>query len=967
MFVAEKKAAIDAVLKNFSKIGLEKIFLDLHDKKSKSRDIVDQMFDSIIFFQDHKHITLDNEKLLKLDETKKKLNERSEILHEKLEFDKTPFDLNSELTKIQDIKKLGGNFLYNCSKENFDKYLKTLEDITKLLHIYLDSNNPFLDKKLKDLKNFLENNKELKSLTELKNLINDTKDIELTLLSVDKHIKELRDIIKNFSLDIKKFNKDELESIFYIFKKALSNNYLLDSEPNKLSNLNLFNIKDCIKETQKLLIKSKTLDRKQKKLKLFINQMINNSSFKNIINYCKKAKIEIDLKKLSKEFEINKKTIIKKINLITQSQEIADLWQLVNKNEHDLEYIESVIKKYFKDELELKKLKDDLTNGKRKINILSNSVLNYLDENNNTEINLDYLENKVSNYIKYFPELEDSISYLELKNTLEELSLQEFWEDFLQSTISHKKILDVFKKSFYSQNLEKISKQNELISNTIETSKIRDNFKILDKASIEINKNRVIKNINQHLSNTVDKYSSDFRELKYLARLPKPRKILSKYRNIILNAVRCVVCSPLTICEYFEINEKHIDEPIFDVVIFDEASQIFISDALSSIFRAKQIIIAGDSNQMPPTNLFNNKDTGEDDNDSDSEEDNNEEDINDYLGLLSYSATKLPEISLNWHYRSNFEQLIYPSNKFVYSGRLITFPNSNKTEKPIVFHYLPEGIWQKQTNDHEAKYVIELLKKIYDTGARSVGVISINSKQQELIRSLIYCNTNLNDWLDSDDGDGLFVKNLENCQGDERDIVIICSSYAKNKEGKIDGRMFQQLNSENSYKRLNVMFSRAKQKIHLLSSLKYQDIKNDGTKKGMDFFQKYLQFAETSIFGINSKNHIKQDDFDSGFEESVCKSLRSLGYEIHSQVGCSGYKIDLAAVCPNTKNYILGIECDGEMYHSGKTARERDRLRQEVLESKGWNIHRIWSYDWIDSKNEELEKLQKKINQLIIQ
>ena len=468
---------------------------------------------------------------------------------------------------------------------------------------------------------------------------------------------------------------------------------------------------------------------------------------------------------------------------------------------------------------------------------------------------------------------------------------------------------------------------------------------------------RIIKRIRSQNEEQDD--CRDFLDLKSRKRFGKPRKIISKYRNLILNSIGCVVCSPLTICEYFEINEES-ENPIFDVVIFDEASQIFTWDALSAIFRARQLIIAGDSEQMPPSNLF-----GTNDEDDEDYENDDEERVSDFDSLLAFSEKRFRHLQLQWHYRSKFEELINPSNQFVYKGRLITFPNANKNEKPIEFHYLPEGIWHKQTNDVEAKFTIKLLKQIYESGARSVGVIAINQKQQTLIKDLVDLDDVLRGWYDSESEDGLFIKNLENCQGDERDIIIICSSYAKNKDSKIDGRMFSQLNKQNSYKRLNVMFSRAKKKVHFLSSL--EDIPQyliEG-KKGMEFFKKYLEFAKTGEFGVSANSNKSYDDFDSGFEESVCKSLRLLGYEIHSQVGCSGYKIDLAVVCSKTKNYILGIECDGEMYHSGRTARERDRLRQELLESKGWKIHRIWSYDWIYSKNEELERLKNKIEKLL--
>jgi superfamily I DNA and/or RNA helicase len=1194
LFVAEKKAAIDAVLKNFSKIGLEKIFLDLHDKKSKSKDIINQVIDSNEFFHYEGSINSSYNTLPKLDQAKKELNERSELLHQELNFGTKPFDLIFELSEMKDVKEVPftkfGNFFTKLSKESFDKCLQVLGEIIKLDNIYSDSQNPFLDKDLCHLKNFIENDKEQNFLPELKSLINDVKSKELKLQDVKNKTKDSTFRLNEFGLNILKFERDdELKPLLGLFQEALPHKNLLDNKDNPwlkmpIKNSDLFDAKEAreILETlQKLLdikidkeekltiLKSKITDlgdglkkfsfikEKNSLLKDYIvlfkrakdypniirnqNQDWLHIRFKNkcfesdkfledlvskfdllIENIKRLSELDLELNSLSKKsfslnswlkkfarkpkivrqinttksnissletwvvshidlneqkmledisriragkdfviqnknitifkdlqnkiyeaglqdffldtiekesnfeskimvlenlysnrlsleesehvlitldkevetitrkindrlFEISSadesledvvksrlrhietastiiatKHLIKKITLKIQSLDLAELWQNVWSGNYDLRLIKSTADDYFESKLSSELLNNELRDNKAKIDSLSSFIFDRLDPKGDTTIELDSLEEKATFYITYLSSLKDSIRYLELRNVLEDLSVKEFWHNILESKILPKEVLKVFKKSFYSKVLENLTHKNELIANSEKTSEIISDFKILDKNLIKINKRRIIDSIKKHSSKDVGDF--ELKELKNRQRFSKPRKVISKYRDIILNSIGCVVCSPLTICEYFEV-DKMSPEPIFDAVIFDEASQIFTWDAMSSIFRAKQMIIAGDTQQMPPKNLFASNDN---DNNNDDEEGEEDEKVNDYQSLLSLAAVRLRELELQWHYRSKFEQLIHPSNQLVYNGRLISFPNSNKNEKPIVFHYLPDGIWEKQTNDVEAKYLIKLLKEIYQTGARSVGVIAINNVQQTLIINLLYCDDELRLWLDSEDQDGLFIKNLENCQGDERDIIIICSSYAKNKDGKIDGRMFGQINKDDSYKRLNVMFSRAKQKLYFLSSLKWQDIpaQYEG-KKGMDFFKSYLHFAETGDLGISSSNHTKQDSFDSDFEQSVCKSLRLLGYEIVPQVGWSGYKIDLAVICPNTKNYILGIECDGEMYHSGKTARERDRLRQEVLESKGWTIHRIWSYDWIHSKKEELNKLKDKIDLLI--
>jgi superfamily I DNA and/or RNA helicase/very-short-patch-repair endonuclease len=656
----------------------------------------------------------------------------------------------------------------------------------------------------------------------------------------------------------------------------------------------------------------------------------------------------ISIKKIKEELET-------KIELY----KISELWNGLECKKFDLNSIKSICTNYFFNKSQLIEIEERCIKIKSEIDEIEIFVFDMIESKKYSENDLLLLENKVDFYTKYLPTLDASIRYLDLVKDLEILSIKDFWDKFLESKSAPSDVVKIFKKTFYLKVLENLKATNGLFANTAETSRIIEDFKNLDKNSIKFNKERIILKLKSKNKKIVN--SQEFRKLKSLQRFQKPRKIITKYRDVIINAVGCVVCSPLTICEYFEVNKNFL-EPMFDTVIFDEASQIYTWDALSSILRAKQMIIAGDTEQMPPKNLFAPNENDDNDDNDESEI----EDVGDFKSLLSFGTRNLKELKLQWHYRSKFEELIHPSNQFVYKGSLITFPNSNKQQKPVIYHYLPDGIWN-QTNEVEARFVIKLLKEIYQDGDRSVGVIAINQRQQNLILDLIDADSdNLRSWLDSEEEDGLFVKNLENCQGDERDIIIICSSYAKNKDGKIDGRMFGQIGKDDSYKRLNVMFSRAKNKIHFLSSLEWDQIPEHlvGEKKGMKFFQNYLKFAKTGKFG-NLTNEKNQDDFDSGFEESVCKSLRLLGYEVDSQVGCSGYKIDLAIVCKKSKNYILGIECDGEMYHSGRTARERDRLRQDVLESKGWKIHRIWSYDWIDYKKKEIEKLKNKIELLM--
>ena len=809
----------------------------MHDKKSKSKDIRDQIIDSLEFFQNQGGRTLKTEDFFnRLDQTKNQLTKRTEALHNKTTFEKTAFELIGNLYNLQNFENLNCQINTEITAEKFEEIIKTLSEIQNYQHIYFEDQNPYLQSDFKKSEN------------------------------------------ENFEFLEKKFSdlEETLKSIFE-YKKRLEN-----------------------LEKQNFLIKSE--------LEIF-------------------AKFGI-FQRLKKFFEIRKI----KNNFLTKEKEIKNSNFEISKAELAKEKNLLEIENYFEISAEIKSDYQLLA----------------------AEINLRKA---------YLPKLVETLKYKDLKQNLESLGCENFWQKICSNKIEKRKILDVFKKNFYSKALDKIAEKNDFIANTKDFAALIEDFKNDDKSLIKLNRSRLEQKVKSKNAHLVEDY--EILQLKIRQRFGKPRKLISKFKKTILDAVNCVVCSPLTICEFFEVNEDLT--PIFDTVIFDEASQIYTWDAISSIFRAKQLIIAGDTKQMPPSNLFSSSNAT--DSEEEIDEDDEEQNVNDTASLLDFAAPKMKELLLNWHYRSKFEELILPSNRFIYNDKLVTFPNSAKQEKPIEFIYLEGGIWEKQTNDLEAKQTIDLLQNLYNSGKKSVGVIAINAKQCKLIRDLIETRDELCAWLEAKDENGLFVKNLENCQGDERDTIIICASYAKDKDGKISGRMFGQLNKENSEKRLNVMFSRAREKVFLLSSLKSAQIPSNLQGKAIEFLKKYLTYAESGAtnegwkISVNQNFKIDSDNFDSGFEESVCKALRNVGFEVESQVGCSGYKIDLAIICPNTQNYILGIECDGEIYHSGKTARERDRLRQEILEKKGWKIHRIWGYDWLENKNEQIEKIKNLLKQ----
>jgi len=497
-------------------------------------------------------------------------------------------------------------------------------------------------------------------------------------------------------------------------------------------------------------------------------------------------------------------------------------------------------------------------------------------------------------------------------------------------------------------------------------------FSELDKLQFAISKaiikSKLINNLPQmnHFTSGFDEIGILKREMNKQRKIMPVRKLFKEIPNLLLTLKPCLMMSPLSVSLFLE-----ADTYIFDTVIFDEASQVCTENAIGAIFRGKQVIIAGDSKQLPPTNFFTAStsdveyDTDEDDDDS-----------NSYDSILD-EANLLPERTLLWHYRSRHEHLIAFSNAKIYRNALITFPSTQENTKDngVEYIFVKEGFYDrggKSGNVPEAKKIAELVFEHYRKQPnRSLGVIAFGEVQQQAIdteiRSMRFQNQQYEHFFNEETNEPFFIKNLENVQGDERDTIIFSIGYAKDITGK-PSMNFGPLSKSGGERRLNVAITRAKFNIKLVGSIMPTDIDIDRiTKDGPKLLRGYIDFAINGsdvLIKATTENDFVQHD--SPFEEAVYNFLDRKGYKLCTQVGCSGYRIDMAVKHPTLSGiYVLGIECDGAAYHSARTARERDRLRQDVLENMGWKIYRIWSTDWIKDPITEGENLIAAISDAI--
>jgi very-short-patch-repair endonuclease len=448
------------------------------------------------------------------------------------------------------------------------------------------------------------------------------------------------------------------------------------------------------------------------------------------------------------------------------------------------------------------------------------------------------------------------------------------------------------------------------------------------------------------------------------------RKLFAAIPNLLTRLKPCLMMSPLAVSTFLDTPDIH-----FDLVIFDEASQVRPHDAICAIYRGRQLIVAGDQKQLPPTSFFQR--ALDDDLDSAEDEDAPSGDLEDFESILDVCCTLgLPRYRLRWHYRSRREGLIAFANHFIYGNELVTFPSVYDVagNPAVAFEYVAEGRWKPGKsggfNAIEAKHTAELvLAHFRQHPEKSLGVIAFSKRQQERIldelEQLRRANPDLETFFD-DKGDRhepFFVKNLETVQGDERDAIVLAIGYGLDETGRqtLDMRTLNQLTKAGGERRLNVAVTRARERMAVISSMRAQDIDLSRTSaRGVKLLRDFLDYAERGYQALSAATSASVGTkFDSPFEEEVYEELTRKGLTVHTQVGCSGFRIDLAIVAANAPGrYLLGVECDGATYHSSATARDRDRLRQEVLERLGWRICRIWSTDWLRDREGQLRRVQ---------
>ncbi len=495
-----------------------------------------------------------------------------------------------------------------------------------------------------------------------------------------------------------------------------------------------------------------------------------------------------------------------------------------------------------------------------------------------------------------------------------------------------------------------------------------ERFRILDARMLDLSSRLARARIASAIPNAATRqadpeYAVLTRELAKRQRHLPVRQLASRMPKALRRLTPCLMMSPLSVAQYLPAEA----EP-FDLVIFDEASQITTWDAIGAVGRGRQVIVVGDPRQLPPTSFFERR-SGEEDGAA------VEVETHDLDSILDEClGAGIPTVELTWHYRSRHESLIAFSNQVYYGSRLVTFPSPVTRDDAVSFRHVADGVYARgagRTNEREARVVLaEALAVLRAPEPRSLGIVTFNAEQQTLIEDLLDKARRDDPSLERHFGDEVaepvLVKNLEGIQGEERDVMLFSLTYGPDATGRI-ALNFGPLNLSGGERRLNVAVTRARERLEVFGSVRAEqlDLSRTGAA-GVRHLKQFLLFAEHGARSFATAAQGSQGDHESPFEAEVAERLRRMGWATHPQVGVSGFRVDLGVVDPDAAgSYLAGVECDGATYHRGATARDRDRLRQHVLETLGWRILRIWSTDWWTNAAREADRLHRQLSDVL--
>ncbi len=1002
LFVAEKEVALDVVKRRLDDLNLGQFVLKLANIQEPKSQVLDTYQKLLSLGGPVAPADNFDEVNQKIEEKQKELNSKISALHDKRDYIYSPYQailtyLDNE--KAGDVYHFNDEYLTKLTLSDYEKakvYLKEIAITSANFDTYYSS--PFLpfqrreysmeyrDELKKELETFLPEIEQLK--LDLHNVVNPSKSLEQskkTALSIFNILNIMRegdlswhdyildsyflekeeDIRKAFllRLDIAK-EKDKILSSFseeFLSKDAstLRKQYDLVSQTKGLKHLFAFSSfkkkfkemaldKDALKEENIVscissLERIQTLEEEVNKFDSYIKYILSKYQFATYP----------DGEETLKHFEMT----------LSLAKEVNSLDFLPNKKENFVSYLFDMSQASLFGK-EINKFIEHFSSFKKKKEYLLNQFNFDLDLYPDGKTYFGTIYSKIRSAIGMIGNLAEWTSLLLKMDETETIVSKEYLSLFKIGQLKEENLLSNYEKSVSSSIISKRFKDDQL---GLLSSKEMDN--LVEKYAKDINEFSSLSTV-MTAAKISSSYPSDafhFAEsttYNQLAKLSKNggrgvslRQIFHNYKDVIQNLTPCFMMSPISVSQFLDINDYQ-----FDVVIFDEASQIPTSEAIPSIARAKSVIIAGDEQQMPPTSFFTST-IGSNEGDSFSSLNEDLESLLDDAIVLG-----LPRKRLLWHYRSRHEALISFSNNKFYDNSLLTFPSPKNDAKAISFVSV-KGCYEKGrgVNRLEAKEVVkEVIRRLKNKELRthSIGIITFNEAQQNVIDDMLEKEMSRNSLSNLEPGgEKIFVKNLENVQGDERDVILFSTTYGPDKNGTF-ALNFGPLSLKKGERRLNVAISRSREEMIVFSSMNPEDIKAEKAKNnGAQCLKDFLLFAKKGYdyLPLNARSsHIKE----KGIEVYLASDLRKLGYEVKENVGESSFKIDLAiSLKESPTDYLLGIIIDNEQF-ANMTCRDRHVNEPSILTRLGWNIFNVYSNEYLDHRQELVQKIVSKLNEI---
>ena len=1008
LFVSEKMAALEVVKSRLDSVGLGKFVLELHSHKTRRKQLLKNL-KKATNVRATRDLKLD-QTLRKLENLRDQLDQYAEVIHHPVANVRlSPFELYGMKESSEDYFSKQSKLLPLVRFNNAeDLTMKELDDIIisleNLAELYstISKNNPWsycnpkslLPADLREIELLIRDS--LESLTDFRyemNIINEVYGIKIP------------NTLKEYEDSITALNILNSESVNLVDSSILLSKYWFNSPEKSLELIKLlqhyqhasglFNkfsdyllvadldtiIYDLEKDSNK---KFKLFGGNSHKEELYKLYNGNVPSDREALNDLIKVRNHIKIRQTLKDNEALGKAYFG--DLWSEHADINELKQVANWMN---KFVYLLSNGTFSENT-VKMLSNDLFHPS-----IDSGIEEYVEKGNRFYENLKKLESKLNprSKIIFKRETEDvpfdkwEIQLNKWKGQLSSLHLWSQYSNTKKACMNSPASL--FIKTIEKRNIRKddvkplvlgnfadsllniVFNENDTLATFI--GELHENriaeFKDLDRKIINLNRKRIFNKLNSQIPKIYG--AANDPETKVLAgeftrksgHLPV-RTLLEKAGGAIKKIKPVFMMSPLSIAQYLDPTNPKLQ---FDVVIFDEASQVKPEDALGAFMRGKTAVVMGDTQQLPPTSFFDQM--------TDSESGEEVATALDMESILHLCKLSFPVKMLKWHYRSRHESLINISNREFYDNELLVYPSPSHTdpELGLKFHYNPNTQYHRgegSANPLEAKDVVKEIFKHFekygDKKSLGVGTFSVAQKNAILEELEIErkAHPEFEPLFSENKDERFFVKNLETIQGDERDVILISVGYGYDTEGKMSLN-FGPLNQDGGERRLNVLVTRAREKCVVFTNFRAHDIHLTANPPfGVKSLQSFLEYAEN----LHYNQSIQEDDYDDApFEDAIYNFISENGYDVDKKVGCAGFRVDLAIIDPdNPGKYILGIQCDGRNYASSKVARDRDRLREQVLNGLGWNIYHIWSTDWYRNRDLARAKLLENIESTII-